>query len=103
MDNFISYQKPRRDYPAIWYNLKPLANKKARFLKEVNSYQVHEWRNVVKGQVLKIQNVLCPGNQILACKTVLWVFVVYTLAWCSHAYIANIKYPHWRTDQPQRQ
>ena len=98
MDNFISYQKARRDYPAIWYNLKPLANKKGRFLKEVNSCQVHESRDVVKGQVLKIQNVLCSGNQ-----TMLWVFVVYTLAWCSHAYIANIKYPHWRTDQPQRQ
>ena len=28
---FISYQKPRRNYPAIWYNLKPFANKKGRF------------------------------------------------------------------------
>ena len=44
MDNFISYQKPRRDYPAIWYYLKPLANKKARFLKEVNSWSARVTR-----------------------------------------------------------
>ena len=28
--NAISCQKPRRVYPAIWYNLKPFANKKGR-------------------------------------------------------------------------
>ena len=27
----ISFQKPRRVYPAIWYNLKPFANRKGRF------------------------------------------------------------------------
>ena len=27
----ISFQKPRRVYPAIWYNLKPFAHKKGRF------------------------------------------------------------------------
>ena len=27
----ISIQKPRRVYPAIWYNLKPFANRKGRF------------------------------------------------------------------------
>ena len=27
----ISFQKPRRVYPAIWYNLKPFAPKKGRF------------------------------------------------------------------------
>ena len=32
----------------------------------------------------KIQYFLRPGNQILAYKTMLWVFVVRTLAWCSH-------------------
>ena len=26
-----SFQKPRRVYPAIWYNLKPFAHKKGRF------------------------------------------------------------------------
>ena len=46
--------------------------------------QVH----VVKGQStnwksLKIQNFLRPGNQILAQKTMLWVFVCRTLTWCS--------------------
>ena len=45
--------------------------------------------HVVKGQStnqksLKIQNFLGPGNQILAYKTMLWVFVVRTSAWCSH-------------------
>ena len=29
--NVISFQKPRRVYPAIWYNLKPFAHKKGRF------------------------------------------------------------------------
>ena len=29
--NVISFQKPRRVYPAIWYNLKPLADMKGRF------------------------------------------------------------------------
>ena len=29
--NVISFQKPRRVYPAIWYNLKPFANMKGRF------------------------------------------------------------------------
>ena len=34
----------------------------------------------------------------------LWVFVVRTLAWCSHILgpIGNVKYPHGRTDQQQR-
>ena len=27
----ISFHKPRRVYPAIWYNLKPFANRKGRF------------------------------------------------------------------------
>ena len=27
----IGFQKPRRVYPAIWYNLKPFAHKKGRF------------------------------------------------------------------------
>ena len=27
----ISFQKPRRVYPAIWYNLKPFAHKKGKF------------------------------------------------------------------------
>ena len=44
--------------------------------------------HVVKGQStnwksLKIQNFLRPGNQILAQKTMLWVFVCRTLTWCS--------------------
>ena len=29
--NVISFHKPRRVYPAIWYNLKPFANMKGRF------------------------------------------------------------------------
>ena len=29
--NVISFHKPRRVYPAIWYNLKPFANMKDRF------------------------------------------------------------------------
>ena len=33
---------------------------------------------------LKIQNVLRPWNQILAYKTMLWMSVVRTLAWCFH-------------------
>ena len=34
----------------------------------------------------------------------LWLFVVRTLAWCSHILgpIGNVKYPHGRTDQQQR-
>ena len=33
---------------------------------------------------LKIQNVLRPSNQFLAYKTMLWMSVVRTLAWCFH-------------------
>ena len=62
--------------------------------------------HVVKGQItnkksLKIQYFLRPGNQILAYKTVLWVFVVRTLAMV-FPYIGNVKYPHGRTDQQHR-
>ena len=46
----ISFQKPRRVYPAIWYNLKPFAHKKGRFTLSTPAKLVHESRKFVKGQ-----------------------------------------------------
>ena len=75
----ISFHKPRRVYPTIWYNLKPFANRKGRFKLSIPAkWQITNWKS------LKIQSFLRPGNQILAYKTMLWVFVVLRLAWCCH-------------------
>ena len=91
--NVISFQKPRRVYTAIWYQFKnPCAIKKGRFKLSVSTPAKCTSRaglskggqstNIKKSP--KIQNVLRPWNQILAYKTMLWMSVVRTLAWCFH-------------------
>ena len=79
----ISFQKPRRVYTAIWYKLMPFAIKKGRLKLSTPA----KWTSHVKlskgGQSTNI-NILRPWNQILAYKTMLWMSVVRTLAWCFH-------------------
>ena len=43
-----------------------------------------EGKALILKKSLKIQNVLRPWNQILAYKTMLWMSVVRTFAWCFH-------------------
>ena len=73
----------RRVYTAIWYKLMPFAIKKGRFKLSTPA----KWTSHVKfskgGQSTNI-NILRPWNQILAYKTMLWMSVVHTLAWCFH-------------------
>ena len=83
----ISFQKPRRVYTAIWYKLMPFAIKKSRFKLSTPAKCTSHVKLSKGGQSsnikrLKIQNVLRPWNQILAYKTMLWMSVVRTLAWC---------------------
>ena len=63
--NLISFQKPRRVYPAIWYNLKPFAHKKGRFTLSTPAKLVHESPKFVKGQSAII-NQLNFKNQLFA-------------------------------------
>ena len=95
----ISFQKPRRVYPAIWYNWKPFADRKGRFkpsipakwtlskgkslIKKVltfNTFYVQEIRFSVQNNVVSV-----------CCSYLNMVF----------PYIGNVKYPHGRTDQQQ--
>ena len=86
----ICFQKPRRFYTAIWYKLMPFAIKKSRFnlstpakcTSHVKLSKGGQSTNYIKKS--KIQNVLRPWNQILVYKTMLWMSVVRTLAWCFH-------------------
>ena len=91
--NVIGFQKPRRVYTAIWYQFKnPCAIKKGRFKLSVSIPAKCTSRaglskggqstNIKKSP--KIQNVLRPWNQILAYKTMLWMSVLRTFAWCFH-------------------
>ena len=62
---------------------KPFANRKGRFQPSTPAKCTLSKDKALKS--LKIQNFFIrPGNQISAYKTMLWVFVVRTLAWCSH-------------------
>ena len=72
----ISFQKPRRVYPAIWYNLKPFAHKKGRFTLSAPAKLVRESPKFVKGQSaiinqlnFKNHNFLRPGYWILQKRT----------------------------------
>ena len=87
--HIISFQKPRRVYTAIWYKLMPFAIKKGRFNCQLLPSAPVTWSCQREGKALilkslQIQNVLRLWNQILAYKTMLWMSVVRTLAWCFH-------------------
>ena len=73
--NVISFQKPRRVYPAIWYNLKPFANMKGRFKLSTPAKS----RKVAKGQrtIIKITTFLRPGIGFYRTEQCLWVYVSY--------------------------
>ena len=73
--NLISFQKPRRVYPAIWYNLKPFANMKGRFKLSTPAKS----RKVAKGQrtIIKITTFLRPGIGFYRTEQCLWVYVSY--------------------------
>ena len=102
--NVISFQKPRRVYTAIWYQFKnPCAIKKGRFKLSVSTPAKCTSRvglskggqstNIKKSP--KIQNVLRPWNQVLAYKTMLWMSVLRTFAWCF--YIMEMSSTHRTT------
>ena len=67
----------------------PFAIKKSRFklstpAKCTSHVKLSKGGQSTNIKSLKIQNVLRPWNQILAYKTMLWMSVVRTLAWCFH-------------------
>ena len=65
----ISFQKPRRVYPAIWYNLKPCANRKGRFKLSIPAKCTIESRKFVKGQNAIINQINFKNHNVFA----LWV------------------------------
>ena len=63
----------------------PFAIKKGRFKLSTPVKRTSHVKLSKGGQsTKKIQNVLRPWNQMLAYKTMLWMSVVRTLAWCFH-------------------
>ena len=76
-------------YTAIWYKLKPFAIKKGRLKLSTPAMCTSHVKLSREGKALivkslAIKNVSRPWNQILAYKSMLWMSVVRTLAWCFH-------------------
>ena len=95
---FISYQKPRRDYPAIWYNLEPFVTKKGGFklstpAKCTSHARLSKGIENSKRFMSRKSDVSVQNNVVSVCCSYLCMVF---------PYIENIKYPHGRTDQQQR-
>ena len=66
------------------------------FLVAREKYQAQYFTLLVTNKTFYVHEI-----RILAYKTMLWMFVVRTLAWC-FPNIGNVKYPHGKTYQRQR-
>ena len=96
----ISFQKPRRVYPAIWYNLKPFANRKGRFKLSIPAKcTLSKGKSLIK-EVLKFNTFTSRKSDFIVQNNVVSVCCSYLNM--LFPYIGNVKYPHWRTDQQQR-
>ena len=96
----ISFQKPRRVYPAIRYSLKPFANRKGRFKLSIPAKcTLSKGKSLIK-KVLKFNTFYVftsrksdfsvQNNVVSVCCS--YLSMVFP-------YIGNVKYPHGRTDQ----
>ena len=95
----ISFQKPRRVYPAIWYNLKPFANRKGRFKLSIPAKcTLSKGKSLIK-KVLKFNTFYVQEIRFSVQNNVVSVCCSYLNM--VFPYIGNVKYPHGRTDQQQ--
>ena len=95
----ISFQKPRRVYPAIWYNLKPFANRKGRFKPSIPAKcTLSKGKSLIK-KVLKFNTFYVQEIRFSIQNNVVSVCCSYLNM--VFPYIGNVKYPHGRTDQQQ--
>ena len=95
----ISFQKPRRVYPAIWYNLKPFADRKGRFKPSIPAkWTLSKGKSLIK-KVLKFNTFYVQEIRFSVQNNVVSVCCSYLNM--VFPYIGNVKYPHGRTDQQQ--
>ena len=95
----ISFQKPRRVYPAIWYNLKPFADRKGRFKLSIPAkWTLSKGKSLIK-KVLKFNTFYVQEIRFSVQNNVVSVCCSYLNM--VFPYIGNVKYPHGRTDQQQ--
>ena len=93
----ISFQKPRRVYPAIWYNLKPFADRKGRFKLSIPAkWTLSKGKSLIK-KVLKFNTFYVQEIRFSVQNNVVSVCCSYLNM--VFPYIGNVKYPHGRTDQ----